>query len=319
MQPINLNKITDQLRSSVASREGWCQLWALGIFYFQPLRPVETKALVISVGVHGDEINPLVLATLLLEDLLAQRPVVPCLLIFAHPDAIHAQQRYLSTNLNRLFALDNKAKLACQEQKRANEIEGALRKFYQLHSSGAYHLDFHSSIRPSVYPSFALVPHSQQQQDAQCLEPWLSGLGVGAIVYTDFVNHTLSYFSARQGAIAITLELGHNLAWQAVDVTKLTPWRDAILTWLQGGQGYQQREQQADLLRFKVGRQIYKTCDDFHLSSLASGPNFTCVREGQVLAFDKGSAVLAPEKQWLLFANDKVEQGARALLCLTAL
>ncbi|RJG47709.1 succinylglutamate desuccinylase [Motilimonas pumila] len=319
MKPIDLDRLALEVKVSNAYRQGWCQVWQPGIFYFQPRIRVADAALVISAGVHGDEITPIALAGALLHCWLKQPPRQACLLIFAHPAAIQAQRRYIQTNLNRLFTAEPRPTQASQEQVRAIEIETALDHFYHLHPTKQYHLDFHSSIRPSVYPSFALVPHCPQQDEIHQLEPWLGSLGVEAIVYTHYINHTLSYGSSLRGALAITVELGHNLPWQDVDMAALLPWQKAILQWSQTGDIETLTPQPLAIKRFDVLRQIYKRDNGFRLSSFACGANFSCAQQGQILAYTKDNLIkVNAEQEWLLFANDKVELGARALVCLTA-
>jgi succinylglutamate desuccinylase len=71
-----------------------------------------------------------------------------------------------------------------------------------------WHLDLHTAIRPSVYPTFAIVPELIADQRAQLID-WLGHAGIGAIIMNPASVGTYSYYSAEHHAAAgTTIELG---------------------------------------------------------------------------------------------------------------
>ena len=81
--------------------ETWCE----GVYFEPGPNKPNLAGIILSCGIHGDETGPIHLLQRLHNELqlAALAPSRPLLLIFGNPDAIRHQQRYVDSNLNRLF------------------------------------------------------------------------------------------------------------------------------------------------------------------------------------------------------------------------
>ena len=86
---------------------------------------------------------------------------------------------------------------------------GATAAFFAGAGPLRWHLDLHTAIRPSVYPTFAVVPDLVADQPKAALVGWLGQAAIGAIIMNPQSAGTYSYYSAEHhGAAASTVELG---------------------------------------------------------------------------------------------------------------
>ncbi|MDN3557942.1 succinylglutamate desuccinylase/aspartoacylase family protein, partial [Halomonas maura] len=100
---------------------------APGLLELIPSAPAaHTPALVLSVGIHGNETAPIELLGELLARLEAGQLTLatPVLVILGNPAAIRAGKRFVATNLNRLFRRGLDA--AGDEPDRARTLMGAV-------------------------------------------------------------------------------------------------------------------------------------------------------------------------------------------------
>lgn len=299
-----------------------------GIIELVPDTPGTGAATIVSAGIHGNETAPLELLLGLAEALDAGRLAIaaPMLLIVGHPAAIPAGQRYLDTNLNRLFCRDAGATAAgTREQARAGELMAAVDAFWAAQRpaapltdaaspSVALHLDLHTAIRASQYPRFVVEPCSDVVTPS-ALWQTLAGCDLQAVLTQHQPSWTFSHYSRYyHGVVAFTLELGKVAAFGANDLQPLA----AMQAWLADRvAGRQPRQAPATQLRyFRVVQELMRESDDFALAFADDLPNFTAFDVGETIATDAavGDTVVADAPVHIVFPNARVEKGARAAL-----
>jgi succinylglutamate desuccinylase len=133
---------------------------APGIVTIKAPPGVSRASVLVSVGVHGDETGPIeVLAHVL--DALSQQPsalAVDLMVCVGNIDAIAAGKRFIDADLNRMFRAQRGSLATAAEAARADVMVQATSDFFAGAGPVRWHLDLHTAIRPSVYPTFAVVP-----------------------------------------------------------------------------------------------------------------------------------------------------------------
>ena len=168
-------------------------------------------SVVLSVGVHGDETGPIEVLAHLLDALSrdAHSLAVDLLVCVGNVDAIRAGKRFIDADLNRMFRPVRGSLAQAAESARADDMIAATRAFFGDAGPVRWHLDLHTAIRPSVYPTFAIVPDLVAEGAKAALIGWLGQAAIGAIVMNPQSAGTYSYYSAEHcGAAASTVELG---------------------------------------------------------------------------------------------------------------
>lgn len=285
-----------------------------------------TRAVVLSVGIHGDETAPVEMVAALLDD-LARRPgalAVDLLLVVGNPAAIEAGRRFVEVDLNRVFRADRGDLAAGAECRRADTIMRAVDRFY--HASAApqrWHLDLHTTIRPSLYPAFAVVPDAggdaqgSEQGDGNgneqggALLDWLGAAGIEAAVLNRHLAGTFSGWTALEhGAAGATVELGSVAAFGTNDLARFAATATALEALLTG------RPASAPAARppvFRVVTEIVKHSAAFRMAFDAKSPNFSRFEPGQKIAEDGAQVYRAGElPEYVLFPNPDVRIGLRA-------
>lgn len=299
-----------------------------GIIELVPNTPGAGASTILSAGIHGNETAPLELLLGLAEALDAGRLAVaaPTLLIVGHPAAIPAGQRYLDTNLNRLFCREaGSAAAATREQVRADELMAAVDAFWAAQrppapsttaasQSVALHLDLHTAIRASQYPRFVVEPCSDVVTPT-ALWQTLAGCDLQAVLTQHRPSWTFSHYSRYyHRVVAFTLELGKVAAFGANDLQPLA----AMQAWLVDRVAGRPPEQApaAQLRYFRVVQELMREADDFALAFADDLPNFTAFEIGETIATDgvAGDTVVADAPVHIVFPNARVEKGARAAL-----
>lgn len=297
--------------------------WDEGVHMIRGKGASGAVPLILSCGVHGDELTPVPVVESLLADLQARRllPLHPCLLIFANPPALAERRRYLKHNLNRLFGAPMLP--AGVEGQRARALEQHCREFTELYGPG-WHLDLHSTIKPSRHARFALQPQRNHPYDSR----WpavLAQAGFSALVHQHSPAHTFAHFTCNQlGHDSFTLECGDIGGEAAPGANTPEPAQqtaallDHFLRQLltskdlpetsPDGSTLQQYDVVVDLIRRSAGFR-------FHVDE--QGENFATFAQGTLIADDAGQPVTAPvDGCALLFANSQVPVGDRAGLLL---
>lgn len=285
---------------------GILQLGAPGRFLRRP-------RLLVSVGVHGDETAPIEMLAQLLGE-LSRTPsalAVDLMVVVGNLAAIAQGKRYLDGDLNRMFTLERGALQATAEAERADAIMRATASFFGGQDADKWHFDLHTAIRPSHYPTFAVVPDVIAPTRKQNLLGWLGRAGIGAAILNTKPAGTYSAYTAHMfGAASATVELGQVGKLGSNDLSRFDDARCALDAFLRTG-----RPPVADTAPhvFKVAQELVKHTDGFRMAFGDGTQNFTAMAPGTVLAED-GDVVyrVGSETEYVVFPNPNVRPGLRA-------
>lgn len=269
--------------------------------------------LLLSVGVHGDETAPIEMLAHLL-DALAKDPhalAVDLMVVVGNLDAIAQGKRYIDVDLNRLFRSDRGAHESAAEAARADTIMRATAKFFAGPDAEKWHLDLHTAIRPSHYPTFAVVPASIADVRRNALLGWLGRAGIGAVILNTKPAGTFSaYTAANFGAASSTVELGQISALGSNDLSQFDDARNALDAFIRSA-----RIPVGDTAPkvFRVRQELIKSSDAFRMAFDKNTRNFTAMQPGSVIAED-GETVyrVGDETEYVVFPNPDVLAGMRA-------
>ena len=292
------------------------QLIDEGVVLCEPKR--YDKEIILSAGIHGNETAPIELLNILLNEILMEKIIPQCklLIIFGNPKAMRQQVRETAFNLNRLFL--NGPKGNTYEHHRAKKLEHIIQKFFVSSSCTRYHYDFHTSIRGSIQPKFAIYPyHSQYMCRWQDL--YLCQLfQLDALVLSNTPTHTFSYYSSERFlAQAFTFELGKVNTFGNNDLEQF----NAVIDTLRYLLSYNYLPIQPigidSLSVYQVVQVINKKNDTFSLLFDDNIENFTAFKQNTPIAKDdtKTYSILQDDDA-ILFPNQQVKIGERALLII---
>ncbi|WP_445619496.1 succinylglutamate desuccinylase [Kushneria sp. Sum13] len=292
--------------------------YAPGVMALLPQRCHETPgATIISAGIHGDETAPIELFGELLAAIDAGqlRVGAPALLILGNRRAIAKGQRYLDTNLNRLFRretlLQDDHRFECL---RALELMRAVDRFVDEVAGPVLHLDMHTAIRDSRYPRFAVEPFSDTPTPDTVWQQ-LADAGIQAGLSQHQHSWTFSHYSRHyHGAQGFTLELGRVAPFGSNDLEPLAPMLDLLRARIAGT--HDKPSGKTPLVRFTVVDEIMRESDEFHLCFADDIANFTEFPPGSRVVHDRayGDWIVRDAPVHVVFPNAGVERGARALL-----
>lgn len=294
---------------------------AEGMLLFTPKKEAK-MALLISVGIHGNETAPIELINQLCSDLLSGKTSleVHLLVIFANIAAMRVGKRYLDDDMNRMF---------CQaytslptnnvETRRAEQIEQITQQFFQTFSPNIarFHLDLHTAIRSSLLPTFAILPFQKKIYDAKLIEA-LSSAEIDAVVYHSEAGQTFSHYTSSVfGAASVTLELGKAKAFGENDLSQFQAVGQMIHALIKAETFPLRTIKTSPMRHFQVIYSLMKSDDDFQLMLAVDAPNFTVFQQGEIVAKQSsGTYVVQHAQEWILFPNPSVKKGLRAGLML---
>jgi succinylglutamate desuccinylase len=271
-------------------------------------------SLLLSVGVHGDETAPIEMLAQLLAALVAkpQALAVDLMVVVGNLDAIAQHRRFLDADLNRLFCSERGTLQATAEAQRADLIMQASTAFFAAAGGEKWHLDLHTAIRPSAYPTFAIVPDTIADAGKRALIAWLGGAGIGAAILNSKLAPTYSAYSATQcGAISCTAELGQVGALGENDLSAFAVTQAALDTLLRSGHTLAFRRSQPHV--FRVAQELVKRSDDFRMAFDSGTRNFTPMAPGTLIAQDGDTELrVGPVTEYVVFPNPNVRVGQRA-------
>jgi len=273
------------------------------------------KACVLSVGIHGNETAPMELLGEVLARLEAGlvRLGAPLLVILGNPEAIRRGQRYVTTNLNRLFRRDLAETGA--EPDRARALMAEVDAFYGRHvDRERLHYDLHTAIRDSRFPRFVVEPFGTAPTPAEQWR-WLAAAGIQAVLHQHRHSWTFSHYAKHyHGAASFTLELGRALPFGHNELAPLAPMGRLLEALVEG------REPAAgdagSMAFFRAEHELLRHSEAFRLCFPDDTPNFTEFPPGTRLAEDAigGETRVGETPLSVVFPNADVEVGARAAL-----
>ncbi len=276
-------------------------------------------SLLLSIGVHGDETAPIELVAQLL-DTLAMQPdqlAVNLLIVVGNPAAIAQARRFIDADLNRLFKQDQGDLASALEAARARSILQVSRQFFDAARGPRWHLDLHTAIRQSVYPTFAIMPEVIALPQKRALLQLLGHAGIGAVILNRSAAGTFSAYTAEQfGATSATLELGRISALGSNDMTKFA---DVATTLAALVRNLPIADAHVGLPEvFALAQEIIKTNDVFVLHIDAATPNFALFAASTIIATD-GAVVyrVGDREERVVFPNPNVRIGQRAGLMVS--
>ena len=289
-----------------------------GVLQLEPERvDRQTRSVLLSAGVHGDETAPIELLSQHVADIAAGRAALACrlLVVLGNVGAMRVGCRYLDDDLNRLFGGTHATPSARDgaEAPRAAALAAHAQRFFAGASSephARWHLDMHTAIRASAFEQFALVPHTGAPP-SRALFAWLADARIPCVLIHTGKGATYSSFTAdRCGAIACTLELGKVEPFGCNDLARFAN-ADAAVRRLIAGTA---PDAQAPMPRvFTVIGQITKHSEAFEMHVAADVPNFTPFARGTLLANDGDYRyVVGHEEERIVFPNPGVKPGLRA-------
>lgn len=270
-------------------------------------------SVVLSVGVHGDETGPIEVVAHVLEA-LSREPLalaVDLMVCVGNIDAIAAGKRFIDADLNRMFRPVRGSLASAAEAARADTMIAATEAFFAGAGPDRWHLDLHTAIRPSVYPTFAIVPDLIAEEGKCALINWLGQAAIGAIIMNPQSAGTYSYYSAEfHGAAASTVELGRVGTLGQNDLSLFADVHEALDDLLRGAAPAGPK---VEPHVFKVAQEIIKLSDGFKMTFDRSTQNFTALSQGEVIATDGDTVyrVQHPE-ELVVFPNPDVRVGLRA-------
>ncbi|WP_250684731.1 succinylglutamate desuccinylase [Photobacterium galatheae] len=296
-----------------------CELTARGVLTVTPPSlSVDSKDIILSSGVHGDETGPIELLQQLVKKIMLGEllPKHRLLLIIGHPEAINAHTRFIDENMNRLFAGINEESNV--DRRQANVLMRAVDDFYQnspLENAERWHLDLHSAIRDSTHYTFAVSPYSEKKTRGLALFNFLHHGEIEAMMLSGSASPTFSWYSAHYyGAQALTMELGRVARFGENDLQRLETFNQAMLA-LVSKDSLAAYSGDKEVCVYRVTRTLTKQTPDFSFTFPANQANFTYFAEGTVLGQDKGETYVAAEGgEAVVFPNPNVALGQRACL-----
>jgi succinylglutamate desuccinylase len=270
-------------------------------------------SVLVSVGVHGDETGPIeVLAHLL--DAISLDPgrlKVDLMVCVGNLAAIAAGKRFIDADLNRMFRPVRGSLAQAAESERADQLIAATTEFFSTAGPVRWHLDLHTAIRPSIYPTFAIVPDLIADASKAALVNWLGQAAIGAVIMNPSSAGTYSYYSAEHhGAAASTVELGRVGTLGQNDLSLFADVEAALSSLLEGAPPAAPKTASHV---FKVAQEVIKLSDAFHMNFDRSTQNFTAARQGEVIATDGDTVyTVRHAEELVVFPNPDVRVGLRA-------
>ncbi|MCW8336571.1 succinylglutamate desuccinylase [Vibrio paucivorans] len=274
----------------------------------------ESKNIIISCGIHGDETAPMELVDKIVDDVLSGFQTIEhrCLFIIAHPEATNQHTRFIEENLNRLF--DDKARESNKEVVIADNLKLLVTDFYQGTSEESrWHLDLHCAIRLSKHYSFAVSPKTRHPVRSKELFEFIESGHVEAVLLSNAPSSTFSWYSAENfAAQALTMELGRVARIGENELDKLVAF-DLSLRDLIGDTKAEHLPKKA--IMYRVSRTVVRLHEDFDFLFSDDVENFTVFKHGEVFGHDGDKPLMAKnEDEAIVFPNRHVAIGQRAAL-----
>lgn len=278
-----------------------------------PNRLPRRPRLLLSVGIHGDETAPVEMLAQLLDGLAGEPHAlaVDLMVVVGNPEAIAQGRRFVDADMNRLFRGERGALQSSAEAQRADAIMRAATTFFAGPDAEKWHLDLHTAIRPSHYPSFAVVPAVIADVRKDALLGWLGQAGIDAVILNPMSAGTFSSYTATAfGAASSTVELGQVGPLGENDLSRFSDAHSTLDGFLRTGKVLASD----DIPQvFRASQELIKHSDAFRMSFDRDTKNFTPMQPGTVIAEDGDTVYrVGPETEYVVFPNPDVRVGLRA-------
>jgi succinylglutamate desuccinylase len=286
-----------------------------GYLLIEPARMTpDTKHIVISSGVHGDETAPMESVNQLVTDILTGKVESKhrLLVFFGHPEATLSHSRFVVENLNRLFG--DAPDYSNKETAIALRIKQHIDAFFAgTDPVTRWHFDLHCAIRGSKHYTFAVSPKTLNPTRSQALVEFMDAAKLEAVLLSNSPSPTCSWYSAENhSAQAVTVELGQVAPLWQNDLARIQPFFDA-LTCLITDRPLPPQPQ--SIITYRVNRTITRHFENFQFNFAKDVENFTSFELGDVLGHD-GEQILTTKvaHEAVVFPNPNVVVGQRAAL-----
>jgi succinylglutamate desuccinylase len=286
---------------------------AKGVLTVKAAQPDAARpAVLLSVGVHGDETGPIEMVAHTV-DALSRAPhelKVDLMLCVGSIDAIAVGKRFIDADLNRMFRTDRGDLAGTFEAGRADTLIAATRAFFDGAGPQRWHLDLHTAIRASRYPKFAIVPELIEQGARKRLIEWLGQGGIEAVIMNPKSAGTYSWWTAEQHAAASsTVELGRIGTLGQNDLSQFAAMSAALHALLRG----EPAPAGGMPVVFNTAQSITKLSDAFTMSFGRDTENFTPLKKGETIATDGDTIyTVQHDEEFVVFPNPDVRVGLRA-------
>lgn len=283
----------------------------------------ETKSIVISAGIHGNETAPLELVDTIVNRILDGSLIVQerCLFVLAYPQAINNKTRFLDENLNRLFYDDVTGNSVEIDIAKAlmTDISAFLE---QAPESQRWHLDLHCAIRRSKHFTFAVSPSTIKNTRSKALFSFVDKACLGAVLLSQERTNTFSCYSANtHGAQALTVELGQVSPLGENDLSLINDFHQALEALLSNRLTPPSsliHQNPNPCIIYRVCQSLQRTQEDFDFNFDDTIENFTRFERGTVLGHDGAHTLTVKEPfEAVVFPNKNVAIGSRAALMAT--
>ncbi|HYC43239.1 MAG TPA: succinylglutamate desuccinylase [Noviherbaspirillum sp.] len=269
--------------------------------------------LLLSVGIHGDETAPIEMLGQLLAT-LEREPhalAVDLMVAVGNLAAIAEGKRFLDADLNRMFRSERGDLDTAAEAARADAIMRATASFFAAPDADKWHLDLHTAIRPSLYPTFAVVPAVIAATRRDALLGLLGRAGIQAAILNTKPAGTYSAYSATSfGAASATVELGQVGVLGSNDLGVAAATSATLDRFMRTGR---LEPDEARPRVFRVTQELVKQSDAFRMAFGRDTQNFTALPPGSVIAEDGDTIYrVGSETEYVVFPNPDVRAGLRA-------
>jgi succinylglutamate desuccinylase len=308
---------------------------APGIISFEPIQTAQgssttgnSKSILLSSGVHGNETAPIEICDRLVQEILAGTIQSPhrIMFIFGNLESMDIAKRFVDENLNRLFDANNRSLSECLniEQVRAQIIKNCVTEFFALDNkkptahanSQRFHYDLHTAIRESKNQKFAVYPFLHGEALSKRQLRFLSACDVNTVLLSQSPTGTFSYYTSFNFFThGFTVELGKVKPFGENDMTEFTAVDDMLRSLLMQIDLDLPEWEECPIEVFEVSQVINKKTDEFILHFSDSLPNFTDFKKGDIIATDGDTTFHASQDgEAIVFPNANVEIGQRAVL-----
>ncbi|TEW54148.1 succinylglutamate desuccinylase [Psychromonas sp. RZ22] len=289
-----------------------------GVIIFEP-HSKNTKSVLISAAIHGNETAPVEIIATLVNDILMDRHTlkVRLMIILGNLEAMRQGKRYLDIDMNRLFSGHFSCYDSNVETRRAATLQQVVADFYNKKpTQSKLHFDLHTAIKPSLHKTFGLLPFVKSGQYNHDMIAWLQSIKLQALVVNHAPAATFSYFTSNEfAAESCTLELGKAKPFGENNLQEFVNIQSGLINLITKQQYTENTD--STLSVYKVTQVMTKRSEHFKLHFSDDLENFSAFKTGSVIASDHDVEYLAEkEEAYILFPNSKVKIGFRAGLLL---